>query len=166
MIANGIFAVGTCLVPGGEEIKVAEAGEVAGGVRLFKNQFPKDTPNIANSLRLSPAQFKAFDGRLNYVVTKEGNLIVGKRGAVSEVGHIDLAEGQPVQAAGEFKIVNGQIKYIDNSSGHYQPSGIVAQRAAADAFGKLGYDIGTKYVEKAWVNDPALPRGGAWRICK
>lgn len=38
-------------------------------------------------------------------------------------GHIHLANGKPVIAAVEVKVVRGEIKYIDNTSGHYEPSG-------------------------------------------
>ncbi|GAB4393537.1 MAG: hypothetical protein Tsb005_12260 [Gammaproteobacteria bacterium] len=102
-------------------------------------------------------------GRFNYVVTQNNELIVGKYGLVPGRGHIDLANGQPVKAAGEIRIVNGQIKYIDNSSGHYLPRGPNAQQAAESAFNQLGLDATDKYIEKLWIEDPTLPRGGAWR---
>jgi hypothetical protein len=59
-------------------------------------------------------------------------------------------------------VVNGELKYIDNASGHYQPSGQSAQRAAEKAFQDLGLDTAGKYVEKVWQVDPKLPRGGRW----
>jgi filamentous hemagglutinin len=99
----------------------------------------------------------------NYVVTEDGNLVIGRSFGDPGGGHIDLASGNPVSAAGEVKFVNGQLKYLDNSSGHYQPFGPKAQNAAEQAFGNLGYDVGGKYIEKVWVPDPSLPRGGAWR---
>jgi hypothetical protein len=59
-------------------------------------------------------------------------------------------------------VVNGELKYIDNASGHYQPSRQSAQRAAEKAFQDLGLDTAGKYVEKVWQVDPKLPRGGRW----
>ncbi|MDR3443764.1 hypothetical protein [Dyella sp.] len=101
--------------------------------------------------------------RFNYVVTQDGELIIGRQFGEPGGGHIDLTGGEAVNAAGEVKFVNGDIKYIDNSSGHYQPFGPNAQSAAEQAFSDLGFDVSGKYVEKVWVPDPTLPRGGAWR---
>ena len=76
-------------------------------------------------------------------------------------GHIDLANGKPVVAAGEVKIVSGKVKYIDNT-GHYEPSDRAAQAAAEEAFSKKGFDVGGKYIEKVWVPDSGNSRKGAW----
>jgi hypothetical protein len=127
--------------------------------QLFENQFPEGeigTPNIIPNKMLSE-----INGRFNYVVDKAGELIVGRKGEY--IGHIDLIGGSEVQAAGEIKVVNGQIKYIDNSSGHYLPTGKEAQQVAENAFEKLGFDTVGKYIEKAWIDEPTLPRGGTWR---
>jgi len=146
--------------------KIGILGKVRGGAkedvtRLFVNQFPEhelECPNL-----IPPAQLKNINGKFNYVITEDGNLIVGKGGRVPGRGHIDLANAQPVRAAGEVKVVDGQIKYIDNSSGHYQPNGISAQLEAETAFNKLGFDTTNKYIEKFWLDDPSMQNGGAWR---
>jgi filamentous hemagglutinin len=49
-------------------------------------------------------------------------------------GHIYLANGKPVVAAGEVKILNGEVKYIYNTSGHYEP--------AENAFSPKGLEVG------------------------
>jgi filamentous hemagglutinin len=67
-----------------------------------------------------------------------------------------LVSGNPIQAAGEVKIVSGQIKYIDNSSGHYLPNGESVQKAAGNGFATLGFDVNEKYLEKEWVQDSKL----------
>lgn len=85
---------------------------------------------------------------LAYVVLEDGSIIVG-RSNINQ-GHIDLANGRPVIAAGEVEIVHGQIKMINNKSGHYWPSGTSAQRAAEDAFRNIGFDVSGKYVETNW----------------
>lgn len=128
---------------------------------VFANKFPLDelgVPKIIPNNAIGNAT-QAF----NYVVTQEGELVIGRSFGEPGGGHIDLANGEPVSAAGEVKFLNGQIKYLDNSSGHYQPFGQNAQNAAEQAFGNLGYDVSGKYIEKVWVPDPSLPRGGAWR---
>jgi hypothetical protein len=56
-----------------------------------------------------------------------------------------------VLAAGEVKVVGGQIIYIDNASGHYLPSGLSARNAALGAFRANGYNVSdSTYVEKVW----------------
>ena len=128
---------------------------------VFTNKFPADeigTPKIVPNESLANVT-----QRFNYVVTQDGELIIGRQFGEPGGGHIDLTGGEAVNAAGEVKFVNGDIKYIDNSSGHYQPFGPNAQSAAEQAFSDLGFDVSGKYVEKVWVPDPTLPRGGAWR---
>lgn len=34
---------------------------------------------------------------------------------------------------------------------------------AENAFRQQGFDVMDKYVEKAWISDPFMLRGGAWR---
>jgi filamentous hemagglutinin len=90
--------------------------------------------------------------RLNYVVTEDGKLVIGridKRFGVGPGGgHIDLAGGRPVRAAGEVVIRDGKIKYFDNASGHYEPTGSSARLEAEKAFEKAGFEAKGKYIEK------------------
>lgn len=79
---------------------------------------------------------------------EDGTLVVGKNNA--NQGHIDLAGGQPVLAAGRVRVHAGEIKYIDNFSGHYRPSGIEAQRATEAAFKRLGFNVEGKYIERTF----------------
>ena len=76
-------------------------------------------------------------------------------------GHIDLAGGQPVLAAGEVRVGGGRIKEVNNASGHYEPSGSSAQSAAALAFQRAGFP-NVNYVERIWVPHPTLPHRGNW----
>ncbi|MGY2145860.1 MULTISPECIES: hypothetical protein [Pseudomonas] len=61
-----------------------------------------------------------------------------------------------------MKIVRGEVKYIDNTSEHYEPSGRAAQIAAENAFSQKGLDVTGKYIEKVWVPDLGNPRKVAW----
>lgn len=61
-------------------------------------------------------------------------------------------------AAGEVKIVNGEIRYIDNTSGHYLPTGPAAEKAAVDAFNRNGLNASGKYIEKVWNGSAWVPR--------
>ena len=129
----------------------------------------KKLANMATSSNAWPFQealriLKSINGKFNYIVDEDGNLAVGRQRDALGGGHIDLASARPVQAAGEFRVVGGELKYIDNSSGHYLPSGEFAQEAAESAFKKLGFDVESKYVEKQWMNDLSLKSGGTWRM--
>lgn len=150
MVGMGLMAI---------EAPMGAAGELgtstgANSVK-FANKFPDDPVGPANLVPLD--RLTEISGRFNYVVLEDGQLLVGKG------GHIDIAGGQNVLAAGEVKVVKGEVKYIDNASGHYLPEGASARQNAESAFNRLGYDITDKYVEKIWIEDPSLPRGGAWR---
>ncbi|KVT75692.1 hypothetical protein WT25_02040 [Burkholderia territorii] len=115
--------------------------------RTFSNLFPEDIPQAA---KIIPNEQLATmsQRRLAYVVTQDGSLVVGRNNI--NQGHIDLAAGQPVLAAGEFGVHAGQLKFIDNFSGHYRPNGIEAQRAAEQAFRSLGFNVDGLYIERTF----------------
>jgi len=129
--------------------------------KLFENKFPGHSIERANLIPLS--QLKSINGTFNYVVNEYGKLIVGRASKLPGGGHVDLSGGGFVQAAGEFKVIDGQIKYIDNASGHYLPVGRSAQLVAENAFRNLGFNIAGVYVEKTWFDDPTMLFGGVWR---
>ena len=126
----------------------------------FPNQFP-DHPTGVPTL-ISDTKLTQGAGKYNYVVLEDGQLVIGRKFNGVGGGHIDLANGKPVIAAGEVKILSGKVKYIDNTSGHYEPSGRAAQAAAENAFSQKGFDVTGKYVEKVWAPNPNNPRTGAW----
>ncbi|WP_308285993.1 DUF6042 family protein [Streptomyces ardesiacus] len=109
----------------------------------FSNLIPADTPEYFKPI--APGTVLLRSGNYAYVVTGDGELVIGKRTA----GHVSLAQGRDVLAAGEFKTKGGQVVYLDNKSGHYQPYGAHAQKAAVDAFDKNGLGADGKYIE-AW----------------
>jgi RHS repeat-associated protein len=132
----------------------------------FTNKFPEHEIASAMAKIISLPMLKKVSGKFNYVVTEDGKLIVGKKFDTPGGGHIDLANGMPVLAAGELKVVNGELKYIDNTSGHYQPTGESPRRIIEKTLKDLGFDVTDKYVEKVWVQEPKLPKGGAWKPVK
>ncbi|SDQ71138.1 filamentous hemagglutinin [Pseudomonas grimontii] len=137
----------------------------AGSVKVqatpsFPNQFP-DHPTGVPTL-ISDTKLAQGAGKYNYVVLEDGQLVIGRKFNDVGGGHIDLANGKPVIAAGEVKVLSGKVKYIDNTSGHYEPSGHAAQAAAENAFSQKGFDVAGKYIEKVWVPNPSNPRTGAW----
>ncbi|MET1256649.1 hypothetical protein [Aliikangiella maris] len=97
-----------------------------------------------------------ISGNYNYVVLENGQLVVGK------TGHTSLTSGNAVQAAGELRLYNGNVKWFDNASGHYQPTGDAIGSIAEKALIDAGLKASGKYVPKVWVFDSKLPRGGKW----
>ena len=88
-------------------------------------------------------------GRYDYVVLEDGSLVVGE--SIPGAGHANLAQGNPVKAAGVIEFQNGKVVYIDNASGHFIPIGGKAKFSALDAFEKIGVEIPTaSYIEKRW----------------
>jgi len=133
---------------GSQEDQVEKNGES----QTFSNQFPNDAvgPPIQTTSAESIIKYE-ITRRFNYVVTQDGKLILGRRNNQQVGGgHIDLAWGEPVLAAGYCSFVGGKLKWMDNTSGHYQPSGESAKNAAEKAFKKAGFDVSGKYVEKYW----------------
>jgi hypothetical protein len=139
----------------GESVSAPPVGANGGTVAkpLFGNLYPEhviDPAKIVPTERLS-----GISGNFNYVITEQGTLIVGRS------GHTSLTGGAPVQAAGELQLYNGNVKWIDNASGHYQPSSNIGS-VAETAFNNAGLDATGKFVPKVWVPNPTLPRGGSW----
>lgn|GEM_PF-2508872 len=111
------------------------------GRRLFSNLAPAD--EIVPAVRFAATQIQkvAYSGRLNYVVTESGELVLGR------TGHTSLSRGADVMAAGEARFVNGALNSINNASGHYRPSGKEASEAAEAAFNQAGFDATGRYRE-------------------
>jgi len=141
------------------ELAPESAAPEAGGPRLFVNKFPEHQVNPPCQT-YEPGQLATKTGKINYVVLEDMTLRLGRirSDADGGGGHIDLAGGRPVRAAGVVFVLRGVIRYVDNSSGHYEPSGPEAQSAAESAFGKAGIDITGKYVEKVWNGKSWVPR--------
>lgn len=87
-------------------------------------------------------------GRFAYVVLPDGTMRVTRLG--DSFGHVDLAQGGQVIAAGEVKLRQGNIKSIDNRSGHYQPKGPEARTAAEEAFRGAGFEVGENTYKERW----------------
>ena len=74
-----------------------------------------------------------------------GRLLVSKRLVQGEhISHAVIADGEPVQAAGEFEVVEEQeatvVSILNNMSGHYRPAG-ASLTAAQEAFEAAGLRI-------------------------
>lgn len=129
-IVNGLFeaAAGTSIAAGP-------------GKQVFQNLAPADEIMPSMAFAASQIQKTSYSGRLNYVVTEAGKLVIGRE------GHISLARGAGVTAAGEARFVNGAIRSLNNASGHYRPAGDSARQAAEGAFNNAGFNASGTYVE-------------------
>lgn len=87
-------------------------------------------------------KIKGINGRkeVDFVINQEGELLIGDK-------HHFLGQGQDVLAAGELKINGkGQIKRIDNLSGHYRPTVSEAMNYP-EFFKDRGFDLNNTWIE-------------------
>ncbi|EBF5850553.1 hypothetical protein FH026_14895 [Listeria monocytogenes] len=109
-----------------KKVKKPEVGKISertsGGknpVQLIKNKYPNEKQaGKTFDYIIENGQIKIRDGihEVDFIIDIEGNLKVGK-------GHSYLADGADVQAAGKLKLdKNGNVRRIDNQSGHYTPT--------------------------------------------
>jgi filamentous hemagglutinin len=124
--------------------EVASTSVAAEGPTLFRNLAPLDEIAPQELFPASQIQRIGYTGKLEYVVLESGDLVIGRS------GHISLAQGADVLAAGEARFFQGAVKRIDNMSGHYQPAGASAQAAAEAAFNRAGFDATGRYVERVF----------------
>ncbi|NOU23505.1 MAG: hypothetical protein HOO93_17295 [Methyloglobulus sp.] len=132
-------------VPGASQalaVGTVASGEMPLPSVKFNNLAPNDPIGYANTFSANKIIQQEYSGKLNYVVNTDSKLILGKS------PHISLSGGADVFAAGEAKFVNGQLKYINNDSGHYKPSGATAETSATNAFSNAGFNSLNKYFEK------------------
>jgi len=139
----GVIALGAVPVAGS---RIAKANS---NNKVFKNLHPDEklNPELPQTQTTANIQRTQQSGRFNYVVLENGSLILAKSKINSPNGHSNLANGKPVKAAGEALFVNGELRKIDNKSGHYKPSGDSAKENALEAF--KGHNLTPKngYVE-------------------
>jgi hypothetical protein len=85
---------------------------------------------------------------LDVVLTKDGELVVGR-------AHSVLSRGQDVVFAGQLKFDgNGVVTEISNASGHYMPqSGMGLTQAAKKYLSNLGVDV-----SKAQISEFGVPQ--------
>ncbi|MDQ8142980.1 hypothetical protein [Chryseobacterium sp. CFS15] len=94
---------------------------------------------VENGLLKIDGQIIPKYGSVDFVVTTEGKLLLGKK-------HHFLGNAQDVLAAGTLKIVKGKVLNISNFSGHYAPS-IDEATQFPEIFKTLGIDLEKAYLE-------------------
>lgn len=123
---------------------VASGGKSGSGSKIA-NKFPNEAMPSDGKIfdyYIENGRIKGIEGRNNvdFVITTDNNLIIGNK-------HHYLGNGQDVLAAGQLKINGqGQIKRIDNLSGHYRPTVDEAMGYQA-LFENLGLDLNNTWLE-------------------
>jgi len=130
---------------------------------LFENLYPEFP--LKPYLPQDPEQIRStkFSGHLLYVVTQEGDsgrLILSKAttfqsahphrflgGCAPQNRHLDLANGEPVRAAGWAYFKSGKLVSMNNAATDYKPSGKRPEFAALKAFSTQGFQVDGKYIE-------------------
>ena len=120
----------------------AGGGLAARSAKSFRNLAPAEAIGDAITFPASQITKVSYSGRLNYIVKESGELVIGR------TGHTSLSGGANVLAAGEARFANGELRSLNNASGHYEPSGSSARNTAESAFQRAGFDSEGKYVEK------------------
>lgn len=129
------------------EISSARTGMASGGGISPANAARRSWANLAPNDSLAPGRVVPLDklaginGRFQCIVQKDGSLVVGRG------GHIDLSRGRDVLGAGEVRIVGGEVRMLNNASGHYRPDGTTAELARSAFEHQAGVSV----------------RGDAWR---
>ncbi|MEQ4204338.1 hypothetical protein [Actinopolymorpha sp. B9G3] len=62
------------------------------------------------------------DGRAIFAMDENGNLYASAGQEKGKFHHSSLLGGEPAVAAGEFKVKDGKLQYLNNQSGHYTPT--------------------------------------------
>ncbi len=62
------------------------------------------------------------EGRAIFVMDSEGNIYASTSHPRGEFHHSSFLSGEPVAAAGELFVINGELQRLTDSSGHYGPS--------------------------------------------
>ena len=112
---------------------------------FIKNKFPDEAlPSDGKILNhfIEDGKIKGINGqrRVDFVINKEGNLVLGKK-------HQLLGNADDVMAAGQLKIDGqGMIRRIDNSSGHYRPT-VEEALKYPELFENAGLNL-----DKAWLD--------------
>ncbi|MEK4429117.1 contractile injection system protein, VgrG/Pvc8 family [Paenibacillus sp. FSL M7-0802] len=111
----------------------------------IKNKFPNEgLPKDGKILTytLENGRIKGINGRtqVDFVIDKNGELVIGKR-------HHTLGNRDEVLAAGQLKINGqGEVRRIDNKSGHYRPTVAEASKYP-ELFEKAGVKVKGGWIE-------------------
>jgi RHS repeat-associated protein len=124
---------------GAHSIAPQTTKEISKAISL-KNAKPQSGENFGSvgySLengKVNLSRRSTTNGTFDFVVTNEGKLVIGQ-------GHYNLSgEALSVKAAGQMRIVKGQVLDINNSSGHYQPT-VSEASGFRDILKSLGVDV-------------------------
>jgi len=101
----------------------------------------------------------ASPGRAIFVMDQHGNIYtsLGHEARPSHFHHSSLLAGHDVAMAGEIEVRNGQLKFINNQSGHYQPPNNLLTQAETHLKAQ-GLDFSQATVEQSRFPTSTEPR--------
>ncbi|WP_198145128.1 polymorphic toxin-type HINT domain-containing protein [Microscilla marina] len=99
--------------------------------RPYEHQLKNGLLDIFNPKK--QVSYKDQTVMVDFVITREGKLIVGRK-------HGKMADEFPVRGAGEFVVVNGKVRSLTNKSGHYQPNVAETKRMIKE-LEEMGLDL-------------------------
>lgn len=76
-------------------------------------------------------------GKAIFVMDHDGNMYASTSHAVGKFHHSSFLAGQPVAAAGEIEVHNGEVTVVNRKSGHYRPTESQLNQVA-EHLGSLG----------------------------
>ncbi|MDO4879801.1 MAG: RHS repeat-associated core domain-containing protein [Capnocytophaga sp.] len=134
--------------------------------RVITNKFPEEelpTNGRITSFDIIDGKIKNVNGEreFDFIITKENKLVIGKK-------HHFLGNREDVLAAGQLKLNGqGQIRRIDNLSGHYRPT-VLESSQFPDIFKKMGLNIkgATFIVWEFKINEDQLIIDDKINTCK
>ena len=90
--------------------------------------------------------FNTLEQKSIYVMDIEGNIFVESNNTGIVKHHSAFFDGNPVASAGSIIIIQGKIIFLDNRSGHYQPSKNFLTQLV-QRFQELGVDLKNTTIE-------------------
>ncbi len=85
--------------------------------------------------------FSGGEGRAIFVMDENGTFYASKTQKVGEFHHSSLVAGEPVAAAGELAVADGELTLLSDRSGHYKPNQELTRQALM-ALESSGVDFG------------------------
>ena len=123
----------------GQEVKYLTPEErIAYQLEIKNGKFYDSNGNLFDTAGANSLHSKG-DNAI-FVMDGNGNIFASKVHAAGEFHHSSFLSGNPVSAAGEIKVTNGNLEFISGRSGHYQPPPVHLDQAI-DVLQNKGVDI-------------------------
>lgn len=107
----------------GEHVKYFdEAGREQFRLVVHEGRLYKASDGMPFDTSAGSSVWGGGDSRAIFVMDRHGNLFASNEHQVGVFHHSSFLAGGPVAGAGELKVVNGELKFMSDQSGHYRPA--------------------------------------------